>query len=109
VICGYVYVLSNPAMPGLVKIGQTTRSMRSRVNELSLATGVPKPFVVEAYYLSDDPQADEARIHEALAYHRAPGREFFAPSLERTLEDCTKTLGRHPRYIRSQHGDLEEL
>ena len=40
---GLVYVLSNPAMPGLVKIGQTTNEITSRMNELS-NTGVPLHF-----------------------------------------------------------------
>lgn len=41
---GIVYVLSNPAMPGLVKIGKTTRgSVDARLSEL-YSTGVPVPF-----------------------------------------------------------------
>ena len=40
---GLVYVLSNPAMPWLVKIGQTTNKITSRMNELN-TTGVPVPF-----------------------------------------------------------------
>lgn len=41
---GIVYVLTNPAMPGLVKIGQTKRDkMDARLKEL-YGTGVPLPF-----------------------------------------------------------------
>ena len=41
---GIVYVLTNPAMPGIVKIGRTTRgSIDVRLNEL-YSTGVPVPF-----------------------------------------------------------------
>jgi len=40
---GLVYVLTNPAMPRLVKIGQTTDKITSRMNELN-TTGVPLPF-----------------------------------------------------------------
>lgn len=40
---GFVYVLSNPAMPGLVKIGQTTNEITSRMNELN-TTSVPSQF-----------------------------------------------------------------
>jgi hypothetical protein len=39
-----VYVLTNEAMPGLVKIGLTTDSLESRILQLSSATGVPLPF-----------------------------------------------------------------
>lgn len=39
-----VYVLTNSAMPGLVKIGKTTRNdLSSRMSEL-FSTGVPVPF-----------------------------------------------------------------
>lgn len=41
---GIVYVLSNRAMPGLVKIGMTTRpELDTRLKEL-YTTGVPVPF-----------------------------------------------------------------
>ena len=44
---GIVYVLSNRAMPGLVKIGMTTRhELDARLKEL-YTTGVPVPFDVE--------------------------------------------------------------
>jgi len=41
---GIVYVLTNPTMPGLVKIGKTSRdSVMARLSEL-YTTGVPLPF-----------------------------------------------------------------
>lgn len=41
---GIVYVLTNPVMPGLVKIGKTSRDeVQTRLNEL-YSTGVPVPF-----------------------------------------------------------------
>ncbi len=41
-----IYVLTNEAMPGLVKIGLTAESLESRLAQLSSATGVPLPFEV---------------------------------------------------------------
>lgn len=42
-----IYVLTNDAMPGLIKIGRTSgESVERRVAELSRATGVPLPFKV---------------------------------------------------------------
>ena len=58
-IAGYVYILSNSGMPGLLKIGRTTRSVGDRVAELNSATGVPAPFAVEAWFESADPQSHE--------------------------------------------------
>ncbi len=43
-IGGVVYVLTNPAMPGLTKIGQTTQEdIAARMSQL-YSTGVPVPF-----------------------------------------------------------------
>ena len=54
-----VYVLSNPAMPGLVKIGRTSRDrLQSRMDELH-GTGVPLPFCCEcAVEVEDERGAD---------------------------------------------------
>ncbi|WP_220385717.1 GIY-YIG nuclease family protein, partial [Klebsiella pneumoniae] len=43
---GWVYVLSNPCMPGIYKVGMTTTSPEVRARELSSATGVPAPFKI---------------------------------------------------------------
>jgi len=42
---GSVYVLTNPAMPNMVKIGKTTRDVELRLVDL-YSTGVPLPFNV---------------------------------------------------------------
>ena len=43
---GYVYILTNPSMPGLVKVGKTTTTPNQRMSELH-STGVPTPFELE--------------------------------------------------------------
>jgi len=43
---GIVYVLTNPAMPGMVKIGKTGRDVEIRLSDL-YTTGVPLPFECE--------------------------------------------------------------
>lgn len=74
---GYVYVLSNPSMPGLVKIGRTERDPNQRAVEL-WQTGVPTPFVVEGAFLVPDCAEAERRIHESCKAFRVHGsREFF--------------------------------
>ncbi len=47
---GFVYLLSNPSMPNIVKIGSTERTIKERISELSSVTSLPTPFVV-GYYL----------------------------------------------------------
>lgn len=79
---GYVYILSNAAMPGLVKIGRTTRSVEGRAMEL-YQTGVPMPFVVEHSVLSPDCIALERIMHDMMPDLRVgAGREFFRCSME---------------------------
>jgi hypothetical protein len=95
---GFVYLLSNPAMPGMVKIGQTTRAVEARVAELSAHTGVPAPFVIEATFASQNPVADEARVHARLAHCRIPHREFFLVELVQALEVVTEICGGLPHY-----------
>ncbi len=43
---GTIYVLVNPSIPGLVKVGKTTRSVDIRIKELSTVTGVPSQFIL---------------------------------------------------------------
>ena len=51
---GFVYVLSNASMPGLIKVGMTTKVPDGRAKELSSDTSTPTPFIVEYYALFDD-------------------------------------------------------
>lgn len=79
---GYVYILSNPSMPGIVKVGRTSRSVHGRAGEL-YQTGVPTPFVVEHSVLSPDCVALERQVHETLMGQRVgPDREFFVLSVD---------------------------
>ncbi|PRE86668.1 GIY-YIG nuclease family protein [Burkholderia gladioli] len=77
---GYVYVLSNPSMPGQVKIGRTERNPITRRDELSRATGVPTPFVLESWELFADCWKAEKDVHrelQRLGQRVSNDREFF--------------------------------
>jgi len=50
---GYVYILINPSLPDLIKIGKSVRDPRKRARELS-TTGVPAPFQVAFQTFSED-------------------------------------------------------
>jgi len=73
---GFIYVLKNPHMPSLVKIGYTERSPDVRAIELSNHTGVPGSFSVVKSWLIHDAAAYESRIFSALAAHRVAGEHF---------------------------------
>lgn len=86
---GYVYVLTNPAMPGYVKIGRTTGDVHARAAQL-FSTGVPLPFQVAASFLSPDCAILEAECHKRLEGHRVDtGREFFSVSISQAI-DCVE-------------------
>lgn len=82
---GYVYILVNEAMPGLVKIGKTARCVDQRARELS-QTGVPFPFEVFASVFCPDCNEVEALAHKELAACRVnQAREFFLCDLDKAL------------------------
>ena len=77
---GWVYVFSNPSMPGIVKIGYTLSDPEIRARELD-ATGVPHPFEVDYSILVDNPRDLEQSVHRCLKDINA-GKEFFRCSSE---------------------------
>ena len=84
---GIVYALTNPAMPGLVKIGMTSRmEIAQRMKELYSSTGVPLPFeCVYACEITNFARTEKA-LHVAFAPDRInPNREFFKMDIERVI------------------------
>ncbi len=80
-----IYILTNPAIPNLVKIGRT-EDLERRVRDLSSHSAVPIPF--EIYYACtvSDANIVERRIHEGFSDHRVnKKREFFQIHPERIL------------------------
>lgn len=83
---GIVYILTNEAMPGYIKIGKTTTSVEQRILELSRSSAVPLPF--ECYYAArvTDMNKVESAFHDAFGDHRInPRREFFNIAPERVV------------------------
>ena len=81
---GYVYVLTHARHPGLVKIGQTTRTPQQRVKEMS--TGSPDPFHVAYAVRVNAPMALERALHADFARFKVGeagsrgGQEWFQVS-----------------------------
>lgn len=75
---GIVYVLTNAAMPGLVKIGKTSASDPEERMKSLYSTGVPVPFDCEKAVRVGDAGRVESKLHQAFRNSRLnPGREFF--------------------------------
>lgn len=119
---GYVYVLSNPSMPELVKIGRSVNGGRNRGFDIykQAGTAIPTPFNLEFEIWVDDCVEFEKEIHAELDRYRVnANREFFAipviyaineilrmyapkvdmvacvPDLAVTEEECGDILGRN--------------
>ena len=74
---GFVYIMINPAMRGLVKIGLTKRTSKARAKDLRTSS-VPDDFIVVYDELVTDCELVERRVHQRFAdYRYQPDREFF--------------------------------
>ncbi len=79
-----VYILTNEAMPGLVKVGRTQSEPTTRIKEVSRSTSVPLPF--ELVYACEVQSSAfvEAQLHDAFGDHRVSrNREFLRIAPER--------------------------
>ncbi|WP_267358882.1 MULTISPECIES: GIY-YIG nuclease family protein [unclassified Methylobacterium] len=106
-----VYLLTNPAMPGLVKIGRTAQdTAQARLDQL-YTTGVPVPFeLVFACGVEDAVRVEQA-LHIAFAPQRVNARrEFFRIEPEQALailrllhiEDATQAVEEQSSSISEQ-------
>lgn len=86
---GYVYVMINPSLPDVVKIGKTTREPSERAKELSSATGVPTPFILVYSKPFADCHFAEKVIHgyfEKKGARVNDNREFFRVSTMEAID-----------------------
>jgi len=90
---GIVYVLTNRAMPGYVKIGYTQRNAHHRASELSKSTSVPSPFEVAFELKVDNAAWVEQTVHIELNQRRVGyGKEFFAVSVEEAVRVINESV-----------------
>jgi len=85
----WVYVLSNPTTPNLLKIGYTKTTPDERAKQISAATGVALPYKVEFAFKCFNGEQLEGEVHRFLSEFRVNNqREFF----EVSLEEATKAI-----------------
>jgi hypothetical protein len=114
---GIVYVLTNPAMPGLVKIGKTSRdSVDARLGEL-YTTGVPVPFECVFAGRVEDEHKVERAFHLAFGPYRInTKREFFQIEPEQAItllelmtdEDVTPQLQKEAESVDIESKDASK-
>lgn len=87
----YVYILSNSAHDGLLKIGKTDGSPHNRADQLSRQTGAIGHFVVEWSMEVPDNDVAEKILHYIFRdFHHS--KEFFKVPLEQAIIDSTFEL-----------------
>lgn len=76
-VSGILYLLTNQAMPNMVKIGITTKTAEERMVQL-YSTGVPLPFNCEAAIEVPNVNQVENLVQQMFSSQRVnPKREFF--------------------------------
>jgi hypothetical protein len=85
-----VYILTNPAIPGLLKIGFTGGTAVDRAAQISQGTGVPSPYLVQWFMETTSAESAyevEQDVHKALANDRhVRTREFFTTPLAMAID-----------------------
>jgi hypothetical protein len=72
----YIYVFSNDALPGLYKVGFSTKDPEIRRQELS-NTSIPEPYQIMYWCLTDDAFEVEQKVHKLLKNYKS-NKEFFS-------------------------------
>lgn len=96
---GYLYIISSPSLPDMVKIGVTRRLNPSiRVKELS-SSSLPFPFELNAYCFNNDAFELESNIHNYFdAYRVSPNREFFYVPIEQAIDVLKNNFNQEVHY-----------
>tara|TARA_R110001592_G_scaffold238561_1_gene498323 strand:- start:1673 stop:2146 length:474 start_codon:yes stop_codon:yes gene_type:complete len=87
----WVYILSNPALPNMLKIGYTKNEPEVRAKQISASTGVALPYKVEWAFQCFNGEQLEQEVHAELASYRVnQNREFFDIPLAEAQEAIEK-------------------
>lgn len=103
----YVYIMTNPAYEGYVKIGSTKNSVEQRRQELSAPPGVMFPFEIYAYYETEKQLMDKS-IHKLIdtinpELRANKRREFYKMTNEtayKVLESIAECTGAQGKLIK---------
>lgn len=96
---GYLYIISSPSLPDMIKIGVTRRLNPSiRVKELS-SSSLPFPFELNAYCFNNDAFELELNMHNYFdAYRVSPNREFFYVPIEQAIDVLKNNFNQEVHY-----------
>jgi len=82
---GYIYCMSNPSMPGIMKIGMTMRTPEERLKEANKHDTFKPPTLYQIDFAKEvlNPKTKEGILHDLLERYTErinPQREFFRVS-----------------------------
>ena len=106
---GWLYVITSPSLPGLVKLGCTRRlNPTLRVRELS-SSSLPEPYHAHCFIFSDDCFELESQIHKYFDKERVnPDREFFRIEPKEAIDVLKKIFNVDVHFVDEDCDDNEE-
>lgn len=88
---GYIYILANKGIPGVLKIGYTDRTPQDRVREINGGTGVITPWYIVNSFECKSPSIVESIIHSQLREYHV-NKEGFAVSISFAEELISRVI-----------------
>ena len=106
---GWLYVISSPSLPGLVKLGCTRRlNPTLRVRELS-SSSLPEPYHAHCFVFSDDCFELENNIHKYFDKERVnPDREFFRIEPKEAIDALKEIFNVDVHFVNEDCEDEED-
>lgn len=97
---GWLYVISSPSLPGMIKIGCTKRlNPTIRVRELS-SSSLPYSFKTHCFVFNDNCFALETQMHHYFDTKRvAPDREFFYITPQEAIDVLKNKFNQEVHFI----------
>lgn len=102
---GWIYIISNKAMPNVIKVGWSSKDPKERAQELG--TGAPFPYKVEYEALLDNPKEVEKLAHEMLAFVKA-GKEWFECDVPIAMKAVKKICENRKVYFENHLTDTKQ-
>jgi hypothetical protein len=95
---GFIYIVSNPAFNGLLKVGKTSKDPEIRLVELSMHEGIPAKMALEYFaFVEGNPLTYESIAHQLLTkYHY--NKEWFKVDVAIAINQVRVACGQALKY-----------
>jgi len=104
---GWVYIITNKSMPGLVKVGYSTKDPQLRAEELN-HTGSPHPYTTVYDALVMHPYQIEQQVHKLLV-EKKEGKEWFRCSISEAISAIKITSGNSLILEKVESGHFDSI